>query len=490
MHSSSPLRTLPRLSTDRHLSQVLPRRQGQSGKALPWVLALVLLVGAGAGWKVWSARQAGAGPAAGPGPGGPKAGGRRFGDANRAQPVSVDKAQLRDLHVTVNAIGTLQATSTATVHVQATGVLQSVAFKEGQQVRAGQTLAQIDPRSFQAALGQAQGALARDQALLSNAQLDLKRYQGLMAKDAIAQQQVDTQQALVRQLAGTVAVDQAAVDTAKLQLSYTRVLAPISGRVGLRQVDPGNVVQPADANGLVVITQTHPMALVFAVPSAQLPKISARLKARLPLPVQAWDRDQQALLASGQVATTDNQIDSSTDTIKLKALFDNHEDTLFPNQSVSVRLQVETLPQTLVVPQAAVLRGAQGFYVYVVQADQSVSTKTVVPGAVDGTWMAVSGAVRPGDTIVVDGVDRLREGAKVEVIASDPNQRVGAQPPARGASGGMAGSRGGMGNLSPEDAAKVQAMSPDERRAWFQARRAAREAGGAGGSTAASGASR
>lgn len=482
MHSFNPLRTPPRSSLRGQASPGRPNRTGQTGKALPWVLALVLVLGAGVGWKLWSARQAGTGNSASAS-GTAKAGGRRFGDASRAQPVSVEKARLQDIHVSVNAIGTLLATHTATVHVQATGVLQSVAFQEGQQVRAGQPLAQIDPRSFQAALGQAQGALARDQALLANGQLDLKRYQDLMAKDAIAQQQLDTQQALVRQLAGTVAVDQAAVDTARLQLSYTRVLAPISGRVGLRQVDPGNVVQPSDANGLVLITQTHPMSLVFSVPSAQLPKITARLKAKLPLPVQAWDRDQQTLLASGRVAATDNQIDSTTDTIKLKAIFDNADDTLFPNQSVSVRLQVETLPQALAVPQAAVLRGAQGFYVYVVQADQSVGTKAVVPGAVDGNWMAVTGAVQAGDTIVVDGVDRLREGAKVEVIASDPNQRQGAQAPARRASG----NRGGMGQLSPEDATKVQAMSPDERKAFFQARRAAKEA--AGGAPA-SGASR
>jgi multidrug efflux system membrane fusion protein len=237
----------------------------------------------------------------------------------------------------------------------------------------------------------------------------------------------------VRQLEGTVKVDQAAVESARLQLSYARVTAPIAGRAGLKQVDLGNVVQPSDANGVVSITQTRPIAMVFAVPAAHLPKISAGLKASQPLQVQAWDRTGKVQLAVGRVASIDNAIDPSTDTIKVKALFANADDTLFPNQSVSVSLQLATLSQVLAVPQAAVLRGAQGFYVYVVNPDKSVSTKVVKPGTVDGGWMAVEGDLTSGDKVVVDGTDRLRDGAKVEVIAADAKQGTNASAPGTGA---------------------------------------------------------
>jgi len=331
--------------------------------------------------------------------------------------VSVRAARLQDIRVMVNAIGSLAASNTAVVHAQVSGVLQSIQFQEGQQVRAGQLLAQIDPRAFAASASQSEGALARDQAQLENARIDLARYQDLFAKDAGPKQQMDTQQALVHQLEGTVKVDQGALDNARLQLSYTKVLAPISGRVGLKQADLGNVVQPGDANGLVSIAQTRPIALVFAIPAAQVPLLQARLAARQALPVQAWDKSGTTQLATGRVSTMDNAIDVTTDTIKVKAVFPNTDDALFPNQSVGVRLQLDTLKQALTVPQAAVLRGTQGFYVYVVEADNTVSTRVLKPGVVDGDWMAVEGALKAGEQVVVDGVDRLRNGAKVEVIA-------------------------------------------------------------------------
>lgn len=433
----------------------------QQGRATPWILGVVVLAVAAGGWWWWKGRgadgaaggpaSAASGPAGAGGPGGPggPGGGRggRFA-ANRVQPVSVMPARLQDIRHTAAAIGTISASNTAVVRAQVSGVLQQIHFTEGQQVKAGQTLAQIDPRAFQASLGQAEGQLARDKATLDNARIDLQRYQDLLAKDAIARQQVDTQQATVNQLVGTVKADQAAVDSARLQVTYSRVQAPISGRVGLKQADIGNVVQTGDTNGIVSITQTRPIALTFAVPSALLPQVSAGLKGKTPMTVEAWSRDGKTRLATGKLATADNAIDIATDTIKLKALFPNDDDALYPNQSVSVKLQLATEQNRLAVPAAAVLRGSQGFYVYVVGADNAVSTRVVQTGAVDGDWMAVDGKIEPGDRVVIDGVDRLREGAKVEVIAADPKQRAGANAAprrARGASapgGAASGARG------------------------------------------------
>lgn len=427
---------------------VSPLRSAQSGKAWPWALAIVLAVGSGAGFWLWKSRTADGTQGAAaqtPGPGGGGPGGRRFGGGSRVQPVSVQTVRRQDIRVTVTAIGTLAASNTATVRPQVSGVLQSLGFKEGQQVKAGQVLAQIDPRAFQASLSQAEGTLARDSAQLENARIDLARYRDLFAKDAVAKQQLDTQEALVRQLEGTVRADQGTVATARLQLSYTRVSAPIAGRAGLKQADLGNVVAPNDANGIVTITQTRPIALIFAVPSAHLPQIAARLRANESLPVEAWDRSGTTRLAVGRLATSDNAIDASTDTIRLKALFANDDDALFPNQAVGVRLQLDTQAGALAVPQAAVLRGAQGFYVYVVNADNSVSTRVVKTGAVDGEWMAIEGPLQAGEKVVIDGVDRLRDGAKVEVIAADPKQRAGASAPA---DGGRRGGRAAAGAAS------------------------------------------
>jgi multidrug efflux system membrane fusion protein len=435
-------------------------------KAWLGALAVALLIAGGAGLWLWKSHAPdGASSAAAQTPGAASgasgaggAGGRRFGGGSRVQPVSVEAVRRQDMRVVVNAIGTITASNTATVHAQISGVLQAIHFSEGQQVKAGQVLAQIDPRAFQAALGQAEGTLARDKAQLDNARIDLQRYRDLFAKDAVAKQQLDTQEALVHQLEGTVKSDQATVDSARLQLSYTRVSAPISGRAGLKQADLGNVVQPSDTNGLVTLTQTRPIALVFAVPAANLPTITKKLRANEPLPVEAWDRSGRNRLTIGRVTTADNAIDLATDTIKLKALFANDDDALYPNQAVSVRLQVDTVSDTLAVPQAALLRGAQGFYVYVANADNTVNTRVVKSGAVDGDWVAVQGPLHPGERVVVDGVDRLRDGAQVEVIASDPTQRAGASAPADG---------GARRNLPPEVLEKLRTMSPDERRAYI-----------------------
>jgi len=334
----------------------------------------------------------------------------------RPTPVSVGDVRQMDIRQTVDALGTLTALNTAVVRAKVDGELKAVRFSEGQWVQAGQWLADIDARPFEAQLNQAQGQLARDTAQLQNAQLDLQRYQDLLSKDAIARQQVETQAALVSQLQGTVQADQALVDAARLQLSYTRVSAPISGRLGLKQAELGSLVRASDPNGLVSITQTQPMAVVFAVPEAHVPLIMRKLKAGQALPVQAWDREMQLRLAKGRVSTTDNAIDLATGTLKLKATLDNQDGQLFPNQFAQIRLELDTLKNALAVPSQAIQRGAQGSLVYVLQADNSVQTRVVQLLAVDGDWQAVQGELQVGDLVVTDGADRLRTGSKVEVV--------------------------------------------------------------------------
>jgi multidrug efflux system membrane fusion protein len=459
------------------------------GRIGPLLIALLLLaLVAAVGWYAWTrsaASRAGtatANAASAPAARGAGAAGRRFGGVNRVQPVSVGQVQRRDIHVMLNAIGNIAAANTAVVRSRVDAELMALHFKEGQFVRAGQLLAELDARPFRIALEQAQGQLARDQAQLANAKVDLERFRDLLAKDAIARQQVDTQAALVRQLQGTLQSDQAAVDNARLQLSYTRITAPISGLAGLKQADLGNTVHAGDANGLLSIAQVQPVSVVFAVPEAQLPAIARRMKAGEALPVTAWDRDQKARLAEGRVASTDNAIDPATGTIKLKAAFDNVDGSLFPNQFVNVRLQLDTLHGALAVPGAALLRGAQGAFVYVVRDDKSVSMRRVVPGASDGDWVAVEGELQPGETVVIDGADRLREGAKVEVVVSPPARAASAPTPAvlplAAASAPAAERPAWFDRLPPEVQQKLAAMSPEERRAWVrqkQQERAARQ---------------
>jgi len=337
-------------------------------------------------------------------------------EGSRSTPVSVGEVRLMDIRYTVQAAGTLVALNTAVVRAKVDGELKALRFTEGQLVQAGQVLAEIDARSFEAQVNQAQGQFARDAALMKNAELDLQRYQDLLSKDAIARQQVETQAALVRQLQGTVQADQAQIDMAKLQLSYTRVTAPISGRLGLKQVELGSLVRSSDPNGLVNITQTQPMSVVFSVPEMHVPLIMRKLKAGQALPVEAWDRDQKIRLAQGRVSTTDNAIDVATSTLRLKATLDNRDGSLFPNQFANIRLQLDTLKNVVAVPAHAVQRGAAGTFVYVVQADNTVQVQTVQLEAVEGDWQAVKADLKAGQQVVTDGADRLRSGSVVEVV--------------------------------------------------------------------------
>ncbi len=382
-----------------------------AGRVLPWAIAALLLLGSGAAlWGQALRAPAEAASSAAPAASGARAGGRRV------QPVSVASVSRRDLQVSLSAIGNIAAANTAVVKPKIEGELRRVLFKEGQWVKAGTLLAELDDSALQIALAQAQGQLTRDEALLSNAQLDLERFRDLLAKDAVAKQQVDTQAALVRQLQGTVQIDQAGVGNARLLLSYTRIAAPIDGRVGLRQVDLGNVVKPGDAAGIVTLTQARPVNVVFAVPDTHLRQINEQLADGARLQVEAWDREGRERLAVGQLGSTDNAIDTTTSTIKLKAAFDNEKLVLFPNQFVNVRLHLNQLKDQLAVPAAALLRDGQGSFVYRVGEDRTVSVRRVTVGATEGGWVAVQGEVKLGDTIVTDGVDRLRDGAPVEVI--------------------------------------------------------------------------
>ena len=395
----------------------------------PFRTALIAAVLAGliGGVWYWSNHHAQSAPVSGSGPGNMKGAG-----GNRPQPVSVAEVRTTDIRVWLNALGTVTPRNLVTVRTKVDGTVLKVNFREGQMVEAGDLLAEIDPRPFQIQYDQAKGQLTRDIALLDNARIDLARYKGLLAKDAIASQQVDTQDALVRQYQGIVESDRGQIDNAKLQLEWTRVTAPSSGRIGLRQVDPGNQVHASDANGLASIAQLQPITVLFSAPEANLPAINRRLATREAIPVEAWDREQKNRLADGRLLTTDNQIDPTTGTIKIRAEFANRDHTLFPNQFVNVRLLLDTLPQVKAVPAAAIQRGDKGTFVYRLDASGTVAMLPVTPGAVDGDWVAVTGEIKAGDKVVTDGVDKLRDGAKAEAIVP-------------GAKSDKGGKRGGNG---------------------------------------------
>jgi len=337
------------------------------------------------------------------------------------QPVTALMTNKADFDVYLKGLGTVIPTNTVTVKSQVSGQLMSVRFKEGQHVNKGDLIAEIDPRPFQVQLMQAEGQLVRDEAFLKNAESDLALYKQLLAQDSIAAQQVTTQDALVKQYRGIIETDKGQIASAKLQLIYARVIAPVTGRVGLRQVDPGNMVQITDLSGIVVITQLQPITVVFSLPQDNLTILMKRWNAGTILPAQAYDQEGKILLASGKLLAIDNQIDTTTGTVKLKAIFDNKDNKLFPNQFVNVRLKVDTLRSATVMSTAAVQRGSIGTFAYVVKDDKSVTVRILKLGPSEGDNVVVMEGLVPGELAVTVGGDKLREGTKVEIMT--PNNK-------------------------------------------------------------------
>ena len=382
-------------------------------RRLFWVLLVLAMIGAAVWYYPRPESQ-------------PKTGGRNQGPA----PVAVATVQKGDMPVTLTGLGTVTPLATVTVKTQINGYLTEVAFQEGQMVKKGDFLAQIDPRPYQVALEQAEGQLAKDQALLRNAQLDLQRYNTLVAQNSIARQTRDTQVSLVAQDQAAIKTDQAQVDAQKLNLAYAHIVSPVTGRVGLRQVDAGNYVQTSDPNGIVVVTQLQPISVIFTLPEDNLPAVMKQVHAGTKLPVTAYERTGTTALGKGRLETVDNQIDTTTGTVKLRAIFDNEQEILFPNQFVNIQLLVDTLHDSDIVPRAAIQHGAPGAFVYVVKPDQTVAVQKVKVGPADGQNIAVLDGLQPGERVVVDGSDRLREGAKVTVAGSGGERHEPGQPEA------------------------------------------------------------
>ncbi|MDC7824832.1 MdtA/MuxA family multidrug efflux RND transporter periplasmic adaptor subunit [Pseudomonas sp. BLCC-B13] len=382
-----------------------------------WLIALVVLFGALLLWWLL--------------PGKPAA--KKVGNSPWDGPVPVRLTEVGsgDFHIELKALGTVTALNTVNVRSRVDGELVKVFFEEGQLVKAGDLLAQIDPRPYQVALQQAEGTLAQNQAQLKNAEIDLVRYQGLYAEDSIAKQTLDTQQALVGQYRGTVKSNQAAVAEARLNLDFTRIRAPIAGRLGLRQVDLGNLVRSSDTTPLVVITQVEPIAVSFTLPEKDLPPVLARVRDNQKLRVEAWDRGEQQRLAEGELHSLDNQIDVATGTVKLKARFANVGEQLFPNQFVNVRLRVETRQQATLIPSAAVQFGARGTFVFVLGEGDKVQIRDIKVAASDGATSLVEEGVKVGERLVLEGIDKLKDGSQVQVIGNEPGAL--AQPQAQAA---------------------------------------------------------
>jgi membrane fusion protein, multidrug efflux system len=335
--------------------------------------------------------------------------------------VGVVPVERGDMPITLSQLGTVTPLAAVAVKTQISGYLMQIAFNEGQMVKTGDFLAQIDPRPYQVALEQASAQLAKDQALLTNARLDLQRYNTLIEQSSVSKQIRDTQLSLVAQYEATVKADQSLIDAQKLNLAYCRIISPLTGRLGLRQVDPGSYVQPSDANGIVVVTQLQPISVIFTLPEDNLPDVMKRLRGGAVLTVTAYDRTGTIELAQGKLATVDNQIDTTTGTVKLRATFDNQQENLFPNQFVNIRLLVNTLHDVELVPKSAIQRGTPGAYVYVVKSDQTVAVRKVRLGPADEQRIAILSGLQPGDDVVVEGAGRLRDGARVR-LANHPER--------------------------------------------------------------------
>jgi multidrug efflux system membrane fusion protein len=359
---------------------------------------------------------------------------QQAGGGRNAAPMSIvpEVVGKGDIGININALGTVTSLATVTIRSQISGQLVRVAFKEGDEVKKGDLLAEIDSRPYEATLAQAKGQLARDEALLKGAQVDLARYQGLAAQNAVPRQTLDTQTALVAQDQGTVEADRATVRSAEVNLQYCRIISPLDGRVGLRLVDQGNYVTPGDVNGLVVITQLQPISVLFTVPEDNLQAIAKRIQAGAVLPASAYDRSGAAKIADGTLQTFDSQIDQTTGTIKLRAEFSNETRLLYPNQFVNIRLLLDTHKDVTTISTAGVQRGVPGTFVYLVNADGTVSVRAVKLGATEGDRVEVVSGLTSGDRIVIDGADKLRDGAKVNVRSeADPSKS-----PAQDNSGG------------------------------------------------------
>ena len=397
--------------------------QPPARKSRWWIWALVIIIVIGA--YIYHQRQEAMASKASAAP------------AVRAVPIQSATAHTGDIGVFINALGTVTPVYTVTVTSRVQGEITHVYYREGQIVRKGDPLLDIDPRPYEAALAQAEGQLAHDQAVLNKDKIDMDRYQLAFNRNAIAKQLLDDQQQTVLQDQGTVKNDQGAVDNAKVNLIYCHIASPIDGRVGLRLVDPGNIVQANSTTALVVVTQLQPITVIFSVAEDYLPQIQKELKAGHRLDVIAFDRDQQTKIASGSLLTLDNIIDTTTGTVKLKAIFPNQDAALFPNQFVNARLTVTTLHNATLVPNAAIQRNAQGAFVYVINSDQTAAIKSITPGAADNDSTSVQG-IKPGDVVAINGFDKLQDGAKVAV-------RKGGGDGSGGAGGGGNGTGGGNG---------------------------------------------
>jgi membrane fusion protein, multidrug efflux system len=388
-----------------------PGSQG-AAKSRWWAWLLLLLIVAGGIWYYRGRNsQADAAAAGGKGPGGAPGMGA---PGSFVLPVVVATAAKGDLPVFLNGLGNVTAFNTVTVRSRVDGQIVKINFTEGQYVKEGDSLVEIDPRPYQVQLEQAQGQLAKDQAQLRDVQVDYERFKLLFQEGVIPRQQLDTQQAQVGTFEGAIKADNATIDNAKLLITYSHITAPISGRVGLRLVDMGNMVHATDTNGLLVITQLQPIATLFSLPQDQLPQVMARMKKGAPIEVEAYDRDNTTKLATGKLLTIDNQIDTTTGTYKLKAVFDNTKNELFPNQFVNVHLLVDTKKNVVLVPTTAILRGPQGTYVFAVGADNKVKIHIVTLAEANGAITAVASGLNAGDVVVTDGQDKLQDGSKVE----------------------------------------------------------------------------